>query len=124
MFLKHFILIIFALILTLSIIILGIKRKRLTTKGIFTGIIPFISSVLLVTLLNLILWKIILFIHPSYQDILHGFTYNGYQYISAFCLLDVWLIFKFYQKFNKVKSADLLVFPILFWIIININGFT
>jgi hypothetical protein len=113
-------LVVFALILTLSIIILGIKRKRLTTKGIFTGIIPFISSVLLVTLLNLILWKIILFIHPSYQDILHGFTYNGYQYISAFCLLDVWLIFKFYQKFNKVKSADLLVFPILFWIIINI----
>ncbi|AUC16322.1 hypothetical protein BTO06_14705 [Tenacibaculum sp. SZ-18] len=113
-------LIVFALILTFSLIIFGIKNKKLTIKGIFNGVIPFKGSVILVTLFNWILWEIILFIHPGYQDILHGFTYNGYMYISAFCLLDIWLIFKIYQKFTKVNSADLLVFPILFWIIINV----
>lgn len=109
-----------AIMLLLFIIFTGIKRKTLSKKDILHGAIPFILSIILVPTTNYYLWKIILWIHPAYQDILHGFTYNGYQYISAFFLFDIWLIFTVYEKFKKIHAKDIIVFPLIFWISINI----
>jgi len=70
---------------------------------------------------SIFFWKGILLIHPHYNDILHGFTYNGYQYIAAFTLLNLWLLFKIYRPFfKKITGADLVIAPILFWSIINV----
>ena len=49
-------------------------------------------------------WKLLTFkfllIHPHYNDILHGFTYNGYEYIAAFVFLNLWILFKIYKPFK------------------------
>ncbi len=102
------------------LIFFGISNKKLTLKGIFKGFIPFLGSLLIAPAIAFGLWKLLLFIHPQYQDILHGFTYNGYQYLLAFSFLSLWVILKIYNLFFKdISDADLLVAPITVWLLIN-----
>ena len=66
------------------------------------------------------LWKGLLLIHPSYNDMLHGFTYNGYWYIAASVCLNLWLLFLVYKKFTKKENGtNLLIAPIVIWIVVN-----
>jgi hypothetical protein len=66
------------------------------------------------------LWKLLLIIYPNYNDISHGFTYNGYEYISAFSFLNIWIFFKIYHSFfDKYSSINLIISPVFFWLIIN-----
>ncbi len=113
-------LIIIALLILITVVIIGIKKNKISGSGIIKGSIPFLLSIILCAGINLFLWKLLLLIHPSYNDILHGFTYNGYYYIAAFSFLNIWIVFKLYNRFLKVNSTDLLVFPIFFWGVINI----
>ncbi|CAL2090387.1 M28 family peptidase [Tenacibaculum sp. 190524A05c] len=112
-------LLILSIILLFGIVAAGIQKKKLTFTGVFKGGIPFILSLVICSVISLFLWKLIVVIHPAYQDMLHGFTYNGYYYITAFCLLNIWIVFKLYNQFIKIKSTDLLVFPLFIWIVIN-----
>jgi hypothetical protein len=102
------------------LIITGIKRQKLFVNQILKGSIPFLLSLFLCVCSTILLWKLILVIHPSYKDILHGFPYNGYTYIMAFSLLNIWLVFKIYTKFKKLEANSLLIFPVLFWLILNL----
>ena len=114
-------LLILATILFLIILFFGISSNRITVKGLFKGFVPFLLSLVLCGGISYALWKLLLIIHPQYQDILHGFTYNGYQYIFAFVFLNLWVLFKIYTPyFKNEKTADLLIAPIFFWIVINI----
>ncbi|MFY7671165.1 M28 family peptidase [Tenacibaculum sp. MEBiC06402] len=113
-------LIVIAIIILIGLIFIGIRKKALTELGILKGSIPFLASLTSGTVVTILLWKLILILHPSYNDMLHGFTYNGYYYIAAFCLLNIWIVFKIYNQFKNIKSIDLLVFPIIFWVLINI----
>ncbi len=109
-----------ALVIFLILIFYGISKRSLTVKGILKGFIPLILSLLIVGLVTFGVWKLLLIIHPQYQDILHGFTYNGYQYIVAFSFLSLWILFKIYTRyFITISKADILVAPISLWLIIN-----
>ncbi|NJN50174.1 MAG: hypothetical protein HC798_02990 [Polaribacter sp.] len=89
-------------------------------KEILKGLIPFLLSVLLCGFLNYVLWKLLIIIHHGYQDILHGFTYNGYYYIFAFSFLNIWLCYQCYQCFTKeLKPINLIIVPVFIWLIIN-----
>ncbi|MGB0891796.1 MAG: M20/M25/M40 family metallo-hydrolase [Flavobacteriaceae bacterium] len=110
-----------ALSIFLVLIFFGIKKQKLTVHGILRGFIPLLSSLFIVGGATFGLWKLILIIHPKYQDILHGFTYNGYQYILAFTFISLWIIFKIYNRFFKqVSQTDLFIAPITLWFLINI----
>ena len=110
-----------AIILLIGILFFGIALNKITLKGISKGFLPFTISLIACIGITILLWKGILLIHPHYNDILHGFTYNGYQYITAFVLLNLWLLFKIYKPFfKKYDSKDLLIAPLVFWLIINI----
>ena len=116
---------IIAIILFLVLIFFGITKRKLSLKGIIKGLGFFLLGILLSGGISFGLWKLILIVHPQYQDILHGFTYNGYQYIVAFVFLNLWVLFKVYKYISKhEKTTDLLIAPILIWLIINffING--
>ena len=105
----------------LILLFFGFSLNKLTSKGILKGFAPFLISLVLCVGISYLLWKGLLLIHPQYQDILHGFTYNGYQYIAAFTFLNLWILFKVYKSsFKDIKAADLVVAPIVFWLIINI----
>ncbi|MCH3881564.1 MULTISPECIES: M20/M25/M40 family metallo-hydrolase [Tenacibaculum] len=109
-----------ALGIFIVLVFLGISYGKLTFKGLFKGFIPFLSSLIIAPLIAFGLWKLLLIIHPHYNDMLHGFTYNGYQYIIAFAMLTFWILFKIYNYFFKdISQADLLIAPITFWLVIN-----
>ena len=113
-------LLIFSVIIFTFLLFIGIKSARMSIKSITSGFIPFLSSLATCLVVSILLWKLIVFLHPSYNDILHGFTYNGYQYIIAFSFLNFWIVFRIYQSFFlKHKGFDLLVAPLFFWIILN-----
>ncbi len=108
------------LVLFFVLLSIGISKKKLTIKGILKGFVPFILSLVIAPLITFFGWKILLKIHPQYQDVLHGFTYNGYYYIAAFIVLTLALCFWFYKGFFKKRTAqDLLIAPLFFWFIIN-----
>ena len=110
-----------AIFLLCIILFFGIALNKITIKGILKGFTPFTFSFVACVGISILLWKGILFIHPHYKDILHGFTYNGYEYIAAFTLLNLWLLFKIYKPFfKKFTGADLVIAPTLFWLIINV----
>src|SRR5690606_30716782 len=58
-------------------------------------------------------------LYPGYNEILHGFTYNGHLYIAFFVAISLaitlWLYHSFY---NKEKYVNLLIAPLFFWLIV------
>lgn len=108
-----------ALMIFLVILFLGLRKGKITFDGLLKGFIPYIASLILCVGLSYGLWQLILLIHPQYADMLHGFTYNGYQYIIAFILLNCWLLFKIYNRFKDEKTTDLFIAPIFIGLLLN-----
>jgi len=116
---------IIALITFIVLLFFGIALNKITLKGLLNGFIPFLISLVLCGSISFGLWKLLLIIHPQYQDILHGFTYNGYQYIIAFAFLNLWILFSVYKKFHRnEKPINLLIAPIFIWLLINFYLYT
>ena len=114
-------LLIIAVLILIGVLFFGIALNKITIKGLLKGFTPFTLSLVICVGISILLWKGVLLIHPHYKDILHGFTYNGYEYIAAFSLLNIWLLFKIYKPFfKKYKGADIVVAPLIFWLIINL----
>ena len=107
-------------ILFLILLFFGFSLNKINIKGVLRGFIPFVVSLILCGGISYGLWKALLIVHPHYNDILHGFTYNGYQYIIAFVFLNLWLLFTIYKRTSKEeKPTNLLVAPLFFWLLLN-----
>lgn len=114
-------LLIFSIIFFLFIIYLGLAINKLSIQGILNGILALTISLFTCLSITIILWKTISYFNPDYADILHGFTYNGYYYITAFIFLNIFCLFSIYYRFFKNSSGlDLTIIPIGFWLIINV----
>jgi len=112
---------IIAILLFFGLIFYGVKKHKLNVKYIFIGFVPFIVSLLLSGILAYFGWKLLLKIHPQYNDILQGFMYNGYLYIAAFSTITIAISFLVYHKYFKdTFTINLIIAPICFWILINI----
>ena len=110
------------IIIFAGLIIYGFRKRVLTRNGVVRGFIPFTLAIIFCGILGFYGWKLILFMYPQYQEIQHGFTYNGHTYISFFVLLSLSLLFGIYYKFSKrINVANLLIAPLIFWILINIG---
>ncbi len=113
-------LLILASVLFLILLFFGLVFNKLSLKGLLKGFLPFLISLIFCGGLSFYGWKLLLFIHPQYLDMLHGFTYNGYTYIAAFVFLNIFILIKVYSYFSKQeKTTDLLIAPIFIWLIIN-----
>ncbi|WBL22557.1 M20/M25/M40 family metallo-hydrolase [Zunongwangia sp. HRR-M8] len=109
---------ILALVLFFAVVVFGIFKKQLSVKAIFKGFVPYFLSLILGGLLVFGLWKFCLYIYPEYSEMLHGFTYNGYSYITAAVLLSLTVVFFVYHKFyTEDKTASQFVAPLFFWIL-------
>ena len=107
------------LIAFLVILYLGWRKNALSPAGIAKGFIPALIALLVNGVVGFYGWSVITSLYPQYKDMLHGFTYNGHSYIAAFVLLSVSVCFFAYSRFQKVRTADLMVAPIFIWLIIN-----
>ena len=113
-------LLVLSIFIFILLIYVGIKLNKISLNSMIKGFIPFILSLIICSVFSIGLWKILLLIHPDYNDILHGFTYNGYEYILAFSFLSIWIFLKIYNSFfNKHRSIDLFISPLFIWIILN-----
>jgi hypothetical protein len=105
-----------------TVLIIGFLKRKLTIKGILKGFIPLLLALIFSGLLAFYGWKLLLKIHPQYNNILHGFTYNGYWYIAGFTAFTLAICFWFYKGFFKKRSLqDLLIAPLFFWLLINVG---
>ena len=107
-----------AIISFLILLIAGFRKKVLNGKDILKGFVPLIFSLLINGLVGFYSWSFLKWVYPSYKDILHGFTYNGYAYIFAFTLFSIGTCFYAYHRFRVVKTANFLVAPIFLWLLI------
>ncbi len=105
-------------VLLLFLIILGIRKRRITAKHLFGGFIPFLGSLVIGFLLSKYGWEAIQ-TGGFYIDQLHGFPYNGYWLLAASAFAAVTISFFLYHKFyHRDRIASLSVAPlILLWII-------
>ena len=117
----NFPMLILAIILFVVLIVIGLKRKKLSWKGIGTGFLVFLGLLITAPAITFLAWKGLLLIYPQYKDILQGFTYNGYYYIAAFSALSIGFAFFIYQGFFKKQTVEnLVIAPIFIWIVISL----
>lgn len=115
-------LLILAYIIYLLLVFLGLGHGKLSVGGIMQGLMPLFLSILISVLVSMIGWKMLLNIYPHYQDMLHGFTYNGYWYIGAFMALSTFVFFFVYNRFaNRLSRENMMVGPLFLWIFLNLG---
>lgn len=116
----NFPLLIGSVILFFTVVIIGIGKHTLNMKEILKGFVPLFLALFVSGATAFFGWKLLLDIYPEYQDILHGFTYNGHSYIFAFMMLVIAICFWLYARFSKNRLLiSYFVAPLFFWIIIN-----
>jgi len=107
-------------LLFFGVVFFGIAKTILSKKAIFKGLLRFVGVLVLCGLLAFFGWKALLKIYPGYEEILHGFTYNGHLYIAAFVSLTLAICFWFYRNYHhKEDTPSLAVGPLFLWMLIN-----
>jgi len=107
------------LMLFLVVVGFGLKQNKIKSKSVLTGGLPLIKSLIFSALICFSILKFLYWLHPHYSEIMQGFTYNGYIYIAFFFLLIISVCYFFYRRvLEKHTASELMVMPILLWIII------
>jgi hypothetical protein len=108
--------------LVFSFLFIGIGKQILRMDEVIKGFVPLFASSVVAGGITYIGWKLLLNCYPQYNDILHGFTYNGHDYIYAFVSLSLAICFLFYQNSGK-RNPEMNHFfaPLFIWVILNIG---
>jgi len=110
---------ILAVLLLLVLVYLGLKNGHLQPKAMGRGTLVFLTALVIAGLIGAYGWKLLLSIYPEYNEIQHGFKYNGHRYVAAFVLLTLALLFYLYRRFARnITVANLLTGPLFFWILV------
>jgi len=110
---------IIAVIIFIGLIFYGLKKQTIQSKEVSKGFITFIITLILSGLLGFFGWKFLITIYPQYNEVLHGFTYNGHAYIAAFTCLTIAVFFYVYHKiYSSNNIASLMIAPLFFWLLI------
>jgi len=107
-----------ALFFFVLLVIHGWRKKVLQLKPMGKGFIPMLVALAINGVVGFYCWPLLKKLYPQYKDILHGFTYNGYTYIMAFVLFAAAVCFWVYHRYRKISTANLLVAPIVLWLIV------
>ena len=107
-----------ALLAFVLLLIHGFREKVLNPKDIAKGFIPLLLVLLFTGIIGYFAWPVLKWMYPQYQDMLHGFTYNGHSYILAFTLISLGVCFWVYHRFAKIDPPNLVVAPLFLWLLI------
>jgi len=106
------------------LIFYGFKKEKITGKGIAKGFVPFLLSLVACGLIGFFGWKLLLAIYPQYNEVQHGFKYNGHAYVAFFVFLSLSITLYLYRRFaNREPVASVYVAPLIFWVLINVAVF-
>ncbi|WP_420401755.1 M28 family peptidase [Flagellimonas sp.] len=109
-----------AVLIFLFLLGYGLKHQKLNFIDIGKGFVPALVSLIINGILGYFAWSMITWWYGEFNDMLHGFTYNGHLYIVVYAMFSIAVCFWVYHKFRKIKTANLLVAPIFLWLIICI----
>ncbi len=107
-----------AIIIFIALLIYGFRKKQLNAIEIGKGFLPLLITLAINVIVGFYSWSVLKWLYPQYTEILHGFTYNGHTYILAFVLFSIAVGFSVYKKYKSVQTSNLLVAPIVLWLII------
>lgn len=107
-----------AFLFFIALLVYGLRNKLLNAKNIGKGFVPLLLVLIINGGVGFYSWTMLKWLYPQYQDMLHGFTYNGYTYILAFVLFSTSICFWIYHRFRKLETANLLVAPLFVWLLI------
>ncbi len=109
-----------ALVCFVFIVFIGLVNRTININQMARGFLPLVLSLVAVWLILFFGWELILKIYPQYNDILHGFTYNGHDYLAAFIALGLGVCFWLYEKFSSQKEAiNHFLAPLFIWLLVN-----
>ncbi|TBN01890.1 M28 family peptidase [Hyunsoonleella flava] len=98
----------------------GLNKRKIEMKPVGKGFAAFFGALMACVVLGVFGWKLLLLLYPQYSEMLHGFTYNGHTYISAFVCITLALCLLVYSKVYKPENAaSLMVAPLFFWLVIS-----
>lgn len=108
------------IVLFIGVLWYGFRQRMLSQQAILQGFLPFLVALVASCSATILGWIIIKWLYPHYAEIQHGFTYNGYTYISLFAFLSLGITSYAYHKFGKkITAANLSIAPLFFWIVIT-----
>ncbi|MEO0571910.1 MAG: M20/M25/M40 family metallo-hydrolase, partial [Bacteroidota bacterium] len=107
-----------ASMLFILLLVYGNKKKVLNPKKVLIGFIPVLVILIINGLVGYVSWPALKWWYPWYKDILHGFTYNGHLYIMVTVLFSTAVCLFVYRRFQKITLANLLVAPLVLWLLI------
>ncbi len=108
----------FAGLLFVLLLVQGFRKKTVQLPQLAKGFLPMLLALIINILIGFYSFRFLKWCYPQYQDMLHGFTYNGYTYIAAFVFLTIGVCFWSYHKFKDISIPNLLVAPLFLWLII------
>ncbi|MCL6266990.1 M28 family peptidase [Flagellimonas myxillae] len=100
------------------LLVFGLKKQQLNLKDILKGFVPMLIALAINGVLGYFAWPMISGWYGEFNDMLHGFTYNGHAFIVMYSMLSLSVCFWVYHKFRKTGTANLLVGPIFLWLVI------
>lgn len=110
---------ILATVLFLGLVFYGLQKRKLNAKHMAWGFLPGIGALLINGIVGYFGWQLLVLVYPQYDEILHGFPYNGHLYIWSFALFATAVCMWLYNKVYKPENtASLTVPPLLLWLVI------
>jgi hypothetical protein len=106
-------------VLFAAVLVLGLRRKRLTLRGLVAGFFVHLLSIVVSAVAVTLLWMLIRKLHPAYDSGILGDTFNSGIYMIAFAaaalactsLLYAWLD-------RKVRADNLAAGALLWWLLL------
>ena len=108
-----------ACLVFISILIIGIRKEKLSLKGLLKGFFPLLGILLVNGLAGYFAWPVITYWYPELGNNLHGFPYNGHGYIYTLAFFSLSICFFFYNRFYAHRTADLIAAPLFLWLLIT-----
>jgi len=107
-----------AVVFFVVLLIIGFRKGILKSKAVLLGCIPFFGALIGNGVAGYLSWPALQWWYPEFQDMLHGFTYNGHTYILNMSFFALAVCFWGYAWYKKVSVPNLLVAPIFTWLVI------
>jgi len=102
----------------------GFKKGKITGKSMVKGFVPLLLSLVICGAIGYFGWKLFLAIYPQYNEVQHGFKYNGHAYVAFFVFLTLSITFYLYRRFaNREQVASVYVAPLIVWLLVNVAVF-
>jgi Peptidase family M28 len=107
-----------ATLLFAGVIVLGLRRARLSFGGIIKGFLVVLASLIATPLAVTIVWWGIRLLHKEYRVFRQEDIYNDKIYFISFAALTIALVSLLYSRFHKrIGSENLAIGGLLCWLI-------